>query len=220
MELLEGIRTRRSYRAYKDTPIPAELVARVLEAAGRSPSFTNTQPWELAVVSGTKKDELSRLLCSLAESGAPASPDVPMPATWPPELEKRSREHGARRFSALGIDRDNQQQRNELRLMNYKFYGAPTVMFLFIDRSLTEWSVFDAGLFAQSLCLAAHSLELGTCLQAAVASYPEAIREFLGLPMTKRLIIGISIGYPDMDAGINTYHSTRIRPDEFARQYA
>jgi nitroreductase len=219
MELLDGIRTRRSFRAYKSTPIPVDVLDKVLTTAGRSPSFTNTQPWEVAVVSGNKRNELSRILCGLAESGTPANPDVPLPTVWPAELEKRSREHGARRFRALGIERENEQQRNELRLMNYRFYGAPSVIFLFIDSSLTSWSIFDAGLFAQTLCLAAHSFGLGTCLQAALASYPDAVRQFLGFPKTKQLVIGISIGYPDFEASINTYESSRIGLDEYVRRY-
>jgi nitroreductase len=219
MELLDGIKTRRSCRAYKDTPIPAEVMDSVLEAAGRSPSFTNTQPWEIAVVSGARKDDLSRILCRLVDSRTPANPDIPLPTSWPAELEGRARDHGARRFRALGIERENEQQRNELRMMNFKFYGAPSVVFLFMDASLTSWSVFDAGLFAQSLCLAAHSVGLGTCLQAALASYPDAVRQFLGLPKSKQLVIGISIGYPDLTANINTYRSTRIGLGEFVSRY-
>ncbi len=220
MELLDGIRTRRSFRAYKSTPIPDEVIRAVLSGAGRSPSYTNTQPWEVAVVSGAKRDELSGILCKLAESNESSRPDIPMPAAWTPDLEKRSRDHGARRFKALGIERENEQQRAELRMMNFKFYGAPTVIFLFIDSSLSQWSLFDAGLFAQTLCLAAHSVGLGTCLQAALTSYPDAVRNFLDLPKTKRLVIGISIGYPDFDARINSYQSTRIGLDEFVRQYS
>jgi nitroreductase len=215
MELLDGIKTRRSYRSYKSIPIPSELIDSVLEAAGRSPSFTNTQPWEIAVVSGAKKDDLSRVLCGLVDSKTPANPDIPMPTLWPSELERRARDHGARRFRALGIERENEQQRNGLRMMNFEFYGAPSVVFIFIDSSLTSWSIFDAGLFAQSFCLAAHAVGLGTCLQAALASYPDAVRQFLGLPKTRQLVIGISIGYPDLTARINTYQSTRVDLNEF-----
>jgi nitroreductase len=218
MELLDGIKTRRSYRAYEDTPIPPEVMGKVLEAAGRSPSFTNTQPWEIAVVSGVRKDALSRILCGLVDSKATANPDIPMPTSWPTDLAGRARDHGARRFEALGIERANEQQRTELRMMNFKFYGAPSVVFLLMDASLTSWSLFDAGLFAQSLCLAAHSVGLGTCLQAALASYPDAVRQFLGLPKTKLLVIGISIGYPDSAARINTYQSTRVGLNEFVRR--
>ncbi len=219
MELLDVIRTRKSFRAFESTPIPVDIIDGVLDTAARSPSFTNTQPWEVAVVSGARRDRLSQILCELAEAKTPSNPDIALPTVWPPDLERRSREHGARRFKALGIERENEQQRNDLRMMNFRFYGAPTVIFLFIDRSLTSWSIFDAGLFAQSLCLAAHSVGLGTCLQAALASYPGAVRQLLGLPKENLLVIGLSIGYPDLAAKINTYQSTRVSLNEFVRRY-
>ncbi len=220
MELLEGIETRRSIRAFKSTPIPGETLRRILKVASRSPSYTNTQPWEVAVVTGKKRGELSKILYDLAKSGVATNPDIPSPRSWPPELERRSREHGTRRFEALGIERENEQQRTELRLMNFELYGAPCALFLFMDTTLGSYSIFDMGLFAQSVCLAAHASGLGTCLQAALVGYPDAVRDFLSVPKTKKVILGISIGYPDLKAKLNTYHSTRVEPDAFVKWYS
>lgn len=217
MELVQGIETRRSIRGFKSTPIPEETIRKILQVAGRSPSYTNTQPWEVAVVTGKKRDELSKILYDLANSGAPRNSDMPAPATWPAELERRAKEHGARRFRALAIERDDAELRKEMRLMNFRFFGAPCAMFLFMDSMLGPWSTLDMGLFAQSLALAAHGSGLGTCLQAALANYPDAVRDFLGLPKTKKLIVGVSLGYPDPTAKLNAYHSSRISVDEFAR---
>ena len=217
MELLEGIETRRSYRAFKSTPIPKETIERILKVASRSPSFTNTQPWEVAVVVGEKKEELSRVLCELAKSDVPPNPDLPLPESWPPELEKRSREHSVKRFKVLGIERDDEQQREELRLLNFEFYGAPCVFFLFMDSTLGSWSVFDMGLFAQSIILAAHSLGVGSCLQATLARYPDAVRECLDIPGTKQLVLGIALGYPDPEARINAYQTERAGLDDFVQ---
>lgn len=220
MELLDGIETRRSIRGFKPTPIPEEIMGKILKAVSNSPSYTNTQPWEVAVVSGKKKEELSKILYELASTKAATNPDLPMPKDWPPELAKRSGEHGARRLKTLGIEREDEQGRERLRLMNYEFYGAPCVLFLFIDNSLGPWSIFDMGLFAQNLILAAHSFGVESCLQASVTNYAEAIRKFLGVPETKKLVIGISIGYPDTEAKLNTYRSVKLKPEEFVRRYS
>ncbi len=75
------------------------------------------------------------------------------------------------------------------------------------------------GLFSQSLILAAHSFGIGSCLQASITNYPDVIRDFLGIPPTRKLIIGISMGYPDPDAVISTYRSTRIALDDFVQWY-
>ncbi len=50
MEILEAIRTRRSIRKYKSTPIPEEILKEVLSAARMAPSGSNSQPWKFIVV--------------------------------------------------------------------------------------------------------------------------------------------------------------------------
>jgi len=56
-ELMRGIRERRSIRNFQDRPVPDDLLFRVLEAVRWSPSWANTQCWEIIVVrdSGLKK---------------------------------------------------------------------------------------------------------------------------------------------------------------------
>jgi len=219
MELLEGIETRRSCRAFKSTPIPKETIERILKAASNSPSYRNTQPWEVAVLSGKKKEELSKILFELAKSGVTPNPDFALPQTWPTEMEKRIKEHGERKLKFLGIAREDKQKREELDLENYEFYGAPCVLFLFLDSTLSSWSILDTGLFAQNIILAAHSFGLGSCLQATLARYPDAVRKSLGIPKTKRLALGISIGYPDLEARTNAYRSKKVNVEDFVQWY-
>lgn len=219
MELLEGIQTRQSFRAFRSDPVPREIIEGVLKAASRSPSYMNTQPWEVAVVSGKKRDELSRVLYEMANSDVSPNPDLPLPETWPPEVDKRAREHAARRYEILGIKREERQRRKEVSLRNFAFYGAPCALFLFVDSRLDSWSILGVGLFVQSILLAAHSVGLGCCPQAALGHYPEAVRKFLGIPETKQLVLGISMGYPDLEARINAYRSERVSLDDFVRWY-
>lgn len=217
MEILEGIETRQSIRAFKPNPINRDVMKKILEAVSNSPSYSNTQPWEVVVVSGKKKDELSRELLKLVRAKAPSSPDLPRPNGWPKVLEERSREHGARRLSTLGVARDDEEGREKLSLMNYEFYGAPCAVFLFIDGSLGEWSIFDMGLFTQNLILAAHYLGVGSCLQASVTNYALEIKQILGIAESKKLVICISMGYKDEKAKLNAYRSIKQKPDEFTR---
>jgi nitroreductase len=217
MEILEGIKTRQSIRAFKPNPITQDVMRKILQEASTSPSYTNTQPWEVVVVSGKKKDELSRKLLELARAKASTNPDLPMPKGWPAALEQRSREHGVRRLNTLGMARDDEAGREKLRLMNFEFYGAPCAVFLFIDGALGEWSIFDMGIFSQTLILAAHSLGVESCLQASVTNYAPEIKKFLGIGGSKKLVICISLGYPDETAKLNTYRSLKQKPDEFTR---
>lgn len=219
MDILKGLETRHSNRGFTQTPVSEQTLRTILQAASRSPSYMNTQPWEVAVITGAKRDALSKIVYDLAAAGTPSSADEPAPESWPQEIALRSKEHGAKRFAALGVGRDDNKKRNEIRLMNFKFFDAPCVMLFFMDKSLGPWSTMDMGIFIQSVSLAAQGLGLGTCMQASLANYPEAIREFLGIPDTKKLIVGMSLGYPDPDAPLNAYQSARVEVDSFTKWY-
>jgi len=60
------IRGRRSVRGFLPTPIPKETILDILDVAARAPSGTNTQPWQVTIVTGEKKESLSRELISTA----------------------------------------------------------------------------------------------------------------------------------------------------------
>ena len=52
MDVVEAIKTRKSIRCFKSDPVPKEVIAELLEIAGRAPSAMNTQPWEFMVLAG------------------------------------------------------------------------------------------------------------------------------------------------------------------------
>ncbi len=63
MEVLEAIKTRRSIRKYKATPVDDKTIELVLEAARWAPSWDNTQCWRFIVVRDSNiKAELAQTL--------------------------------------------------------------------------------------------------------------------------------------------------------------
>jgi nitroreductase len=64
MEVIEAIKTRRSIRKYKSTPVDDKTIELVLEAARWAPSWANTQCWRFIVVqdSNTKAELADALL--------------------------------------------------------------------------------------------------------------------------------------------------------------
>ena len=175
----------------------------------------NTQPWEAVVLAGSKKEALSHILLDLVRRKKPISPDIPKPAGWPATLEARLREHGARRLQTLGIARDDRESRDRLSLKNYKFYSAPCAIFIYTEGGVGEWSLFDLGLFTQNLILAASALGIGSCIQASVVDYAREIKKFLAIPESKKLVICISMGYPDPELKLNEYQSLKKDTSDF-----
>jgi len=219
MEAIECIKTRMSIRKFKPEPVPKEVLLDIVRAAQRSPSYKNGQPWEVAIVSGARKDALSERLVELINSGTPIAPDMAEPAKWSPAVAARMGKHMDKRARIFGVDFSDPVLIKKSKIANSRFYGAPHGIFLYQDGELPTWSIFDMGLFAQSLMLAAHANGLGTVPQAFLIDHAPAIKEFLGLPASKRLILGMSIGYPDIEGGARAYESDRADLDEIYRWF-
>lgn len=217
MNAIECIKTRMSIRKFKSDPVPLELLKKVIDIAKWSPSYKNTQPWEVVIISGKKKEELSKILVELLERNSKPSPDIPEPKSWPQALDARINALLKKRSELTGVDMFSLEVLKKAKIANFQFYGAPHGIFLFHDSSLTVWSIFDMGLFAQSLMLAAHAHGLGTVPQAFLTDYSQHIKQFLGIPESKRLVLGISIGYPDMTSPVNQFRPDRIGVDEIVR---
>ena len=54
-----AIVTRRSIRAFLPTPVPRATIEEILRVASYAPSGTNTQPWQVCVLTGAAKERLS-----------------------------------------------------------------------------------------------------------------------------------------------------------------
>ncbi|MBI2862196.1 MAG: nitroreductase [Chloroflexi bacterium] len=208
MDVIEAILARKSVRAFRPTPVPKEVLEKVLEVAIRAPSWSNTQPWEFAVFSGPVMDAIRKELVEKATAQVSPYPDIPRPNfTGAREL---SREQGkAKRLRWLGIDPGDEAAVQKYDLRSPNFFGAPCGLILFMDRSLGGFSMLDIGLLAQTIALAAVGHGLGTCLEAAVVRFPDVLRRHLPIPDTKQIVVGMSIGYPDESDPINKYRSDR-----------
>ncbi len=217
MDAIECIRTRMSIRKFKPDPVPAELLLKIIDTAKWSPSYKNSQPWEVVIISGAKKDELSNMLTGLLEKGARPTPDLPEPVSWPEVIGSRIDALMKKRSEIAGKDLNDPEVRIKAKKANFRFYGAPHGMLLFQEASLTAWSIFDIGLFSQSIMLAAHAYGLGTVPQAFLADYADEVKKFLGIPETKRMALGISIGYPDMESPVNAFRTDRVDTAEIVR---
>lgn len=217
MHTIECITSRRSIRAFKQEQVPKDLLMEVINTAKWSPSYKNSQPWEVIVLSGAKKEALSDMLVDLLEKGTKPCPDIPEPESWPEAEGKRIDDLMKKRAEASGIDLNDPGVLKKAKKANFRFYGAPHGLYLFQDASLPQWSLFDLGLFAQSLMLSAHDRGLGTVPQAFATDYAQDIKKFLGIPGTKRLVLGISIGYPDMESPANAFRTDRVSSDKIVR---
>jgi nitroreductase len=210
MDFESVIRGRRSIRRFTSEPVPDELIQEILERARWSPSWANTQAWNIYVVAGHALARLKSASQAPAQREAPAGPDFRMPREWPAHLAARTKQLFDLR-SATGNEGAPAPAVPSLG----EFYGAPCVLFFAAERGLeSDYVLFDHGLIAQSVCLAAHEKGLGTCIMAMAVRDPDLLREFLPGSTDKRFVIGVALGYPDVEAAVNRFERTRAPLEE------
>lgn len=210
MTVEEAIRGRKSTRAFLSTPVPRDLIERILLTAGRAPSGTNIQPWKVCVVDGKPRDALVAEMCRLYDTVGEGQREYNYyPVKWRDPYLARRRACGWGLYSTLGITRDDKAGMHAQRRQNFELFGAPATLVVTMDRDLEQGSWLDNGMFIQSVMIAARQFGLETCPQAAIASYASVLRRRLAIPESEIVICGIAIGYPDPDAKVNTFTPDR-----------
>jgi nitroreductase len=216
MDAIEAVTKRRSIRKFLPEAVPEGLIRGILETARWSPSWGNTQPWEIVVVTGEPLERLRQANRQRILDGVIPEPDTPMPGAWPEMLKRRYTEVGKRVLTSLQIAREDRDARNRYTGEMFAFFNAPCLLLFCVDASLPRsYAMLDVGLILQTTCLLAHAHGLGSCILAASVSYPALIREIVPIPEGKAVIIGAALGYPDAEAPINQFTRERANPDEF-----
>jgi len=224
MDIATAVNKRKSTRAFKPDPVPQSILREIMELALRAPSWANTQPWEFAVVSGSKLEEIKQSF--VAKIDEEPELDIARPWGFPEPYAGRIGRLKGTEQKIKGIKREDREERGWWRLQGLGNYGAPCVIYICIDRAFyfqkeatNAWLLFDCGLVAENIMLLATDYGLGTVAQAQAVSYPAILRKALGIPESKLIVLGIAIGYPDKEDPINSFRSEREPLDSVAKWY-
>jgi nitroreductase len=216
-----AITSRRAIRAFLPTPVPREIVERILGVAARAPSGTNTQPWNVYVLTGDAKRDLSRRLVAAYDDPAEAATHLEeyayYPTEWRSPFIERRRKVGWDLYGLLGIAKTDKARMHAQHARNYQFFGAPVGLMFTIDRRMRQGSWLDFGMFLQSVMVAARGHGLDTCPQAAFTPFHRIIMPAIGAPANEQLVCGMSLGHADPDAIENSLVTERQPVSEFAR---
>jgi nitroreductase len=218
MDIIEAINKRKSIRAFKPDPVPKKILKEIIQVAQRAPSWANTQPWEFAIATGSKLEEIQK---GFIEKGdEKPDPDIARPQEFPEPYASRIRALAPRNQTPA---RENMESR---RTQNFKHYGAPAVIYLLVGRSfffqpkgINVWPLYDCGSVVQNIMLLATSHGLGTIAQAQAVLYCDVVRKVLEIPDSRLIALGIAIGYPDWDNPVNSTQTDREPLDSIVTWY-
>jgi nitroreductase len=203
LDVYEAVTSRRAVRGFTDRHVPREVLERVLSAAAWSPSGSNLQPWHAYVLTGGPLAQLKKRAGERVAAGDPWDEreyEMYPPALRSPYHERRSA-FGRERYSALGISREDWEQRQRAAAENWDCFGAPAALFCYIDRDmgLPQWA--DVGMYLQTVMLLLRAEGLHSCPQMAWAKYRKTVAEVQSPPDELILFCGMSIGFEDVTEG-------------------
>jgi nitroreductase len=245
MEVLKAIQARHSVRDFDPRPVPKDTVMKILEAATRSPSGGNSQPWEIFVASGDTMEVIRKVYQERAQAmtggpgglggpggpgrfngpGGPGRPGGPGgtggpgspggPPPMPAFIMERMATIRNERMKLLGLDPDDPASFKVFMSWGARIYGAPVMAVICMDRALS--SNFDLGSLSQTICLAAQDFGVDSLIASGFIAHQDVLRKELEIPDSLNIVIGIGLGYAKPNSIINTYRSPRRPIDEVVR---
>ena len=216
MRVSEAIVGRQSIRAFlPDKPVSDEQIESLLSVAGRAPSGSNIQPWHVYVVRGETKARITDACEARYLSGDEGEYEYHYyPRAWREPYIGRRRQTGFGLYGLLGIDRRT-PKRCRISRPELPVFRCAGRAFFTIDRDMEQGSWLDYGMFLQSFMLAAREAGMESRAQAAFCSYHDSVMPILGATDEQMLVCGMSLGYADPDALVNSYRTERLDAAEF-----
>lgn len=207
--LEEALGARFSCRAYLDKQVPREVIEAILALSQRTPSWCNSQPWQLTITSGAETRKFANALVEHVTAKGAASPDFPFPTEYTGVYLERRRDSGFALYNALGIPRGDKEAYGRQTLQNFHLFGAPHVAIVTTDNDLGVYGAVDCGAYVSTFVLAATSHGVASIPQAALARFSPFIRDHFRLPDSRRVVCGISFGFADMAHAANSFRTER-----------
>ena len=218
MNVIEALEQRKSTRAFLNKEVEQDIIETILDAARHAPSGVNTQPWQVAVVTGKSKVKLQQKLEANFRAGNKAQADyLYYPSEWREPYKSRRKECGLLMYKTLDISREDKQRQTDQWAANFRAFDAPVMLLFFMHSDMQTGSYLDYGMFLQSIMLAAVEQGLATCPQASIADYPEIVKAALDYPLDTVLLCGMALGYEDKQALVNSYRTSRVGMESFTQ---
>lgn len=214
IDTLNQIFTKRhSCRAFRPDPVPEDTITQIVDTARHTPSWCNSQPWQLTITRGAGTDSFRAALQNAIETGAPVQPDLDWPKGYSGIYAERRRTCGFQLYDAVGVEKSNRAGRQAQMLRNYALFDAPHVAIVSSPAELGAYGALDCGGFVTAFCLTATALGVATIPQAAIAAYGSLVRSHMNLPDDRLVLCAISFGYADADAPVNQFRTERADPE-------
>ncbi|MEA1983251.1 MAG: nitroreductase [Campylobacterota bacterium] len=217
--VLEALKNRSSKRAYSDKKIPKDILEKILTAAGQTPSGANMQPWVTYAISNEERlKTVGDAIISKMDEGIENDQFIQYyPVKWTNPYKKRRIVTGAGLYKLMEVDRKDNETRIQMWKDNFRWFGASTVVFVFVDKANideAQGALIDCGAYMQSIMLAAQEFGIESCPQGSTTEFGRVVADALETPDNLALLYSVVLGYEDKEAKINSYQPERVKLED------
>ena len=199
MEFNKVYNHERVTRKFTSRKVNEKLLAKIVQKAQLSPSLLNSQPWKVYMLTGDALDGLKKEVKTQIDNNVEPHEDfVKM-------LSLNWDSYPSQNMAAVGASQPYFFN-NKMELFsesNNDMFNAQDIAFLTIPRTSPAWSVYDLGIFSQSIMLLALNEGLSIMPAHSMVSYPELVRKYCKIPEDELVGMAIGLGYQDNAAEVN-----------------
>ena len=199
MEFNKVYNHERVTRKFTSRKVNEKLLAKIVQKAQLSPSLLNSQPWKVYMLTGDALDGLKKEVKTQIDNNVEPHEDfVKM-------LSLNWDSYPSQNMAAVGASQPYFFN-NKMELFsesNNNMFNAQDIAFLTIPRTSPAWSVYDLGIFSQSIMLLALNEGLSIMPAHSMVSYPELVRKYCKIPEDELVGMAIGLGYQDNAAEVN-----------------
>ncbi|WLT00874.1 nitroreductase [Lactobacillus helsingborgensis] len=199
MEFNNVYNHERVTRKFTSRKVNEKLLAKIIKKAQLSPSLLNSQPWKVYMITGDALDALKKeVKVQIDNNVEPHEDFVKM-------LSLDWDSYPSQNMAAVGASQPYFFN-NKMELFseaNDNMFNAQDIAFLTIPRTSPVWSVYDLGIFSQSIMLLALDEGLSIMPAHSMVSYPELVRKYGKIPEDELVGMAIGLGYQDNAAEVN-----------------
>jgi nitroreductase len=205
------VKQRRSIRGYKPDAVSKEIIDEIIEIAKRAPSSMNTQPWHFHVITGDPLEQIRKGNTERMLAGASVDREIKMGHGYEGIHRDRQVEIAIQLFSAMEIERDDKERRQDWVMRGFRQFDAPVSIVVTLDKALEHDTVghFDLGAATYGLVLAAWTKGLGSVINGQGIMQSSVVREFANIPEDEVIMTCVAMGYPDESFVANDVQSLR-----------
>ncbi|AWN33076.1 MAG: nitroreductase [Lactobacillus helsingborgensis] len=199
MEFNNVYNHERVTRKFTSRKVNEKLLAKIIKKAQLSPSLLNSQPWKVYMITGDALDALKKEVKAQIDNNVEPHEDFVkmLSLDWD--------SYPSQNMAAVGASQPYFFN-NKMELFseaNDNMFNAQDIAFLTIPRTSPVWSVYDLGIFSQSIMLLALDEGLSIMPAHSMVSYPELVRKYGKIPEDELVGMAIGLGYQDNAAEVN-----------------